>query len=264
MMIRLVAVLWFGMLAGCLSAQVSDFFLDPAGKAYYLLDDARLATPNPLGENTYSFYDSSLGSPDYVDVTNPFQILVYYREYGTVVVLDRTLSELDRIDLFANESIRQPGVIARSYDDGMWVFDNWDFRLLRLNGTGEIEHQTNNLRLQLGISGAPDALFVDRNRVMLYFAADDRMAVFTNYGKFLSWVAVPPGLTLSWRAPHLLAIGEGQHWLWTPGEEGLVPLGTLPEDLASAGRILFTTEGYVTTVPGVLQIRGKAFSNKKQ
>ncbi|MGB3799985.1 MAG: hypothetical protein WA952_09220 [Lewinella sp.] len=264
MVLRFILLLWLGTMAGKLAAQVADFFLDPAGKAYYLLEDARLVTPNPLGENTYSFYDSSLGSPDYIDVTNPFQILVYYREYGTVVVLDRTLSELDRIDLFANGNIRQPGVIARSYDDGMWVFDNWDFRLLRLNGVGEIEHQTNNLRLQLGISGVPDALFVDKNRVMLYFAVDDRMAVFTNYGKFLTWIEVPAGLTLSWRAPHLLAIGEGGHWLWTPGEKGLLPLGMLPAELAGAGRILVTSEGYMMAVPGELQVTGKSFSNKKQ
>ncbi|PPK85190.1 hypothetical protein CLV84_2082 [Neolewinella xylanilytica] len=262
MVIRVVLMLWLGMLVRTLPGQIADFFLDPAGKAYYLLEDARLVTPNPLGENTYSFYDSSLGTPDYIDVTNPFQILVYYREYGTVVVLDRTLSELDRIDLFANPSIRQPGVIARSYDNGMWVFDNWNYQLLRLNGDGEVAQQTNNLRLQLGITAPADALFVDRNAIVLYFAPEQRMAVFTNYGKFRFWVPVPEGLTLSWRAPRLLAIGERDHWIWTPDERELLSLGPLPADLPLQPRVLVGAEGYFTAVPGQLEIRGTVFSNK--
>lgn len=249
------------LLAG-LSAQTADFFVDPAGKPYYLLEDARLVTPNPLGENSYSWYDSSLGAPDYVDVTNPFQILVYYREYGTAVVLDRTLSELDRIDLFANQDIRQPGVIARSYDNGLWVFDNWDYRLLRLNGTGEIDQQTNNLRLQLGVQGPADALFVDRNAVALYFAAEQRMAIFTNYGQFRHWVSVPAGLTLSWRAPRLLAIGAAEHWMWTPAERSLLPLGPLPPDLPTDRRILVDGDGYLTAVPGKLEVTGRRYGNK--
>ncbi len=262
MVVRVVLLLGWILIAEMLPAQVADFFLDPAGKAYYLLDDARLVRPNPLGENTYSFYDSSLGTPDYIDVTNPFQILVYYREYGTVVVLDRTLSELDRIDLFANENIQQPGVIARSYDNGMWVFDNWSFRLLRLNGVGEVEQQTNNLRLQLGISGPADALFVDRNAVMLYFAAEHRLAVFTNYGKFKHWVAVPADLTLSWRAPRLLAIGAGEHWMWMPTERQLITLGPLPDGFAGLPRVVADAEGYITTVPGQMKLRRERFSNK--
>ena len=261
-MIRSVLLVLVGLVSLSARGQVEDFFVDPAGKGYFLLEDARLVTPNPLGGNTYSFYDSSLGAPDYIDVTNPFQILVYYRDYGTVVVLDRTLSELDRIDLFAIEAIQQPGVIARSYDNGMWVFDNWDFRLLRLNGVGEVEQRTNNLRLQLGIAGPADALFVDRNAVALYFAAEHRMAVFTNYGEFRRWVEVPAGVTLSWRAPRLLAIGDEQHWMWTPRETELLPLGEWPEEVPRLPRVRMDGNGYLTADPEAYLVRGTKFSNK--
>ena len=258
--------LWLGLVflaLRALPAQVADFFVDPAGKGYFLLEDARLVTPNPLGENTYSWYDSSLGAPDYVDVTNPFQILVYYREYGTVVVLDRTLSELDRVDLFANQEIQQPGAIARSYADGMWVFDNWNYRLLRLDGVGEIEQQTNDLRLQLGLAAPADALFVDRNAVALYFAAEHRLAVFTNYGKFQHWVNVPAGARLSWRAPRLLAIGDTEHWMWTPRERALLPLGPVPVELAATPRVIADTDGYLTAEPGTLTLLRSNYPEKK-
>ncbi|WP_157974369.1 hypothetical protein [Lewinella sp. IMCC34183] len=246
-----------------LPAQVVDFFLDPVGKPYYLLADDRFVTANRLGDTDYSWYDSSLGSPDYIDVTNPFQILVYYREYGTVVVLDRTLSELDRIDLFANELLQQPGAIARSYDDGMWVFDSWNYRLVRLDAEGRINQQTNNLRLELGLASAPDAIFVDRNAVMLYFAGEGRLAVFTNYGQFRHWVAVPPTARLSWNAPRLLGIGpDRETWLWSPELRQVAPVGPLPETLSAAQRILAGPKGFLSVGPTARELRATAFEEK--
>ncbi|THH36492.1 hypothetical protein [Neolewinella litorea] len=263
-------ILWLGLLwlAHPVGAQapggVTDFFLDPVGKPYFLLQDDRLVTGNQLGANTYSFYDSSLGSPDYVDVTNPFQILVYYREYGTVVVLDRTLSELDRIDLFAIQDIQQPGAIARSYDNGIWVFDNWGYRLLRLDENGRIDQQTNNLRLQLGIATPAGAIFVDRNAVMLHFPEEGRLAVFTNYGKFRYWVAIPPADELSWSAPRLLGLSAGgDAWLWTPKQREVRPLEPVPTQLLSANRILPGPDGLLTVRPGSLEIERWEFKQKK-
>ncbi|MBB4080456.1 hypothetical protein GGR28_003090 [Lewinella aquimaris] len=242
---------------------VADFFIDPMGKAYFLLDDDRLVTGNQLGANTYSFYDSSLGSPDYVDVANPFQILVYYRAYGTVLVLDRTLSELDRIDLFANQHIRQPGAIARSYDNGIWVFDNWNYRLLRLNERGEPDQQTNNLRLQLGEDSEPAAIFVDRTTVMLYFRESSRLAVFTNYGEFRGWVAVPPHSRLSWNAPYLLGIkDDGTVWNYTSGQTQTIPLGSLPAALTGMSKVMAGPTGYLSVGPGELLVTTTEFPEK--
>ena len=264
--IRLCAMMWFGWLPLLLLAQsrteVVDFYLDPVGKAYYLLEDDQLITLNPLGGNTYNWYDSSLGSPDYVDVTNPFQILVYYRDYGQIVVLDRTLSELDRLDLFANPAIEQPGVVARSYAGGIWVFDNWNYRLLRLDERGAVDQQTNNLRLQLNEPGEPTALYVARNHVMLYFPEVGRLAVFTNYGRFERWVEVPETATLSWLAPRLLGTGPTGNWLWQPGLFTVQPLEALPEQLATARRILAGNGGYLSVDPRTLQLRTTEFGKK--
>ena len=224
---------------------VKDFFLDPAGKVYLLLSDDRLVTGNRLGNATNSFYDSSLGSPDYIDVANPFQVLVYYREYGTVVMLDRTLSELDRIDLFANAAIRQPGAIARSYDNGMWVFDNWSYQLLRLDDRGTVDQQTNDLRLQLNGPGEAAAIFVGRNQVMLHFPAVNRLAVFTNYGEFQRWVDLPAGARLSWNAPRLLAVLGEEAWAWAPDLPAVEPLGPLPETLREVPKVLLGPGGYL-------------------
>jgi len=267
-MIRYLSLLL--LLVGCATSRsqgvigVADFFIDPVGRAYYLLTDDRLVTANPLGGNTYSYYDSSLGSPDYIDVANPFQILIYYREYGKVIVVDRTLNELDRIDLFAQRSIQQPGAIARSYDNGIWVFDNWNYRLLRLDERGEVHQQTNDLRLELGNPGEPTAIFVGRATVMLYFPQESRMAVFTNYGEFRHWVTVPRGSRLSWDAPRLLGLSGEQAWSWEAGQPAIRELGPLPQDLRDLSRrIRLGPTGYLDVVNPTQGVRETRIPERK-
>jgi hypothetical protein len=259
MMIRYLVVLL--LLVGCATSRsqgvngVVDFFLDPVGRAYYLLADDRLVTANPLGGNTYSYYDSSLGSPDYVDVTNPFQILIYYREYGKVIVLDRTLNELDRIDLFAKRSIQQPGAIARSYDNGIWVFDNWNYRLLRLDDRGEVDQQTNDLRLELGNPGEPADIFVGRATVMLHFPEESRLAVFTNYGEFQGWVSLPEESRISWNAPRLLGVRGEEAWVWEVGQPAIRELGQLPDGLRGGQQIRLGAIGYLDVADPAAGVR---------
>jgi hypothetical protein len=245
-------VLWCWALTFPLAGQTGravDFFLDPVGKVYLLLDDESLVTANPLGENYYAFYDSSLGAPDRIDVTNPFQILLYYAEYGKVVVLDRTLSELDRIDLFANDAIRQPGAIARSYDNGIWVFDAWDYRLLRLNERGEVDQRTNDLRLELDYPGEPSDIFVDRNAIMLHFPETNQLAVFTNYGQFQRWVELPPAQTFSFQSPYLLGMDGERAWYWSPRDARETSLGAIPVELRQTDRIRPGLAGYLSLAP---------------
>ena len=38
------------------------------------------------------------GNPTYIDVTNPLKILLYYKNYSTVVVLDRLLNTRNTIN----------------------------------------------------------------------------------------------------------------------------------------------------------------------
>ncbi|MEM9260838.1 MAG: hypothetical protein AAGA62_14415, partial [Bacteroidota bacterium] len=194
--------------------KTADFYLDPVGKLYYLLTDDRLITDNPLGQNRFEFYDSSLGAPDLVDVTNPFAILLYYEAYGQIVVLDRTLSEVSRLDLFSLEDILEPAALARAADNNVWVFDGWDYRLKLLNAQGAVSQQSNDLRLELKLADPPDHIYVDRTAVILHFQEAQELAIFTNYGRFETWVDLPEGERFGWHAPFLLGTSASSSWLW--------------------------------------------------
>jgi len=222
----LFILLFLGCAAGRsqTSTGVADFFVDPVGKSYLLLKDDRLVTDNPLGQNRFEFYDSSLGHPEVVDVTNPFAILLFYMDYGTVVVLDRTLSEVSRIDLFSLDGVEQPIATARASDNGIWVFDSWDYRLKLLGPQGKERLKSNDLRLEIGLASEPAAVYVDRGNVVLHYAEEQKLAVFTNYGRFIGWVELPVAETFGWYAPWLTGTDtSGQVWTWRVGEKEARP-----------------------------------------
>ena len=203
--------------------EVVDFFIDNAGKKYYLLANDNFVTNNPLGQNQFEFYDSSLGAPGCVDVTDPFAILLFYPEYGTAVVLDRTLSELSRIDLFAQENIRQPEVLARASDQGTWVFDLWDYRLKLLAPQGGLRLESNDLRLELKSAATPTAVYVDRGTVLLHYADEQKLAVFTNYGRFVRWVKLPEAERFGWQPPYLTGNSSNGYWTYKAGNKEAGP-----------------------------------------
>jgi hypothetical protein len=195
-----------------------DYFIDNAGRKYYLLADDRFITDNQLGQNQFSYYDSSLGAPTSIDVSDPFALLLFYAEYGTVVVLDRTLSEVSRIDLFSLENIRQPEALARASNRGIWVFDSWDYRLKLLGPQGKPSQTSNDLRLELKTSALPTAILVDRNMVLLHYVEEQKVAIFTNYGRFKRWVSLPPAAHISWRTPYLTGNSYPDHWTYRVGD----------------------------------------------
>lgn len=213
-------VLLLSLFYACASAQPQpdprpvDFFLDPLGKEYYLLSDGQLTTSNRLGQNDFIFFDSSLGVPDVTDVTNPFAILLYYADYGTLVVLDRTLNEISRLELFDLTNIDQPTAIARATDNGIWLFDSWDYRLKLLDQRSNLSQQSNDLRLSIQAADPPTRIYVYQNLVFLHYSEEQRMAQFTNYGRFERWIDLPPAKHYGWYGGRLLGQAEEEIWIW--------------------------------------------------
>lgn len=206
------------LLVSCATARpqvptaVDNFYLDPVGKEYLLLTDGALVTDNPLGQNRFVFFDSSLGRPDVVDVTNPFAVLLFYADYGSVVLLDRTLSEIRRLDLYNIEGVDQPTTIARATDNGIWLFDSWDYRLKLMDQRGKVTTSSNDLRLTLKITDEPAAVYVYQNLVLLHFTDANRLAVLTNYGRFQRWVDLPDGEDHAWLDGRLAARDTTDRW----------------------------------------------------
>ncbi len=81
-----------------------------------------------------------------MDVSNPLKILVYYKDFATVVLLDRFLSTRATIDL-RRLGITQVKAVALSYDSNIWLYDEGEGKLKKLDENGNVLVESADLRL---------------------------------------------------------------------------------------------------------------------
>jgi hypothetical protein len=151
----------------------------------------------PVGEHDLQKYDvkgvllsrfneNSLGPITYVDVSNPFRVLVYYDDYTTVIFLDRTLSEIQRHDLSALD-LPQVEALGTASDNNLWLFDNNTYTLKKLDQKNEVLAESLDLNLLLNEPLNPVRLLEANNRVYLN-SPNLGLLVFDLFGNYIKTI----------------------------------------------------------------------------
>jgi hypothetical protein len=137
------------------------------------------------------------GNPTLIDVTNPLKVLLYYKNYATVVMLDRLLSERNSIN-FRKQNIFSVKAIATSYDNNIWLFDEQDLKLKKIDEQGMLLQETTDWRLIMNDVPSPGIIIDNNNFVYLYdinkgFFIFDYYGTFKNNLPFLQWQNISVG-----------------------------------------------------------------------
>ncbi|HWR32731.1 MAG TPA: hypothetical protein VN451_04370, partial [Chitinophagaceae bacterium] len=88
-----------------------------------------------------------------------------------------TRSSLD----LRKQNILQAGTIAQSYDNKIWVFDEVENKLKKMDEDGSLLLETTDLRLLLGLSVMPVKIF-DENKLIYLYDPLLGIYVFDYYG----------------------------------------------------------------------------------
>lgn len=149
---------------------------------YVIKNDHTIHKYDAQGQLLYQFNENSLGAISSIDVQNPFYILVYYNDYTTVIILDRTLSEVRRQDL-ADLDIYQVQAIGMASDNNIWLFDNATYTLKKISAQNEVLLQSTDLSLLTGNIPNPIQLIEYENMVYLN-SPEDGILVFDQYATY--------------------------------------------------------------------------------
>jgi hypothetical protein len=160
---------------------IVDFTVDNLGNIYVLSADNRLKKLGPKGDSLAVFNDvRRYGKITRVDVSNPLKILVYYREFTTIIELDRFLNMINTIDL-RKQNILQAKAIGLAYDNSVWVFDELDAVLKRVGDDGSLVDQTTDFR-QL-FDSVPDPFIIcDQGGLVYLYDPNKGVYIFDHYG----------------------------------------------------------------------------------
>ncbi len=154
----------------------------------YLISNNQLKKLNTNGDSVSVFNDvKRYGNPSFIDVTNPFKVLLYYKNYSTVVVLDRLLAVRNTIN-FRKQNIFYVNNITLSYDNNIWIFDEEDYKLKKMDEEGKILQETTDWRLLFDTVPSPTAM-IDKNNFIYLYDPEKGFYIFDYYGSFKNRLA---------------------------------------------------------------------------
>ncbi len=165
-------------IAGDSLPDVRLFSVDRLGNIYIIRND-ELIRYNESHQVTARFSRKDLGAPTSIDTRNPLRILVFYRDFGTVRILDNQLSEQSTANL-RTLNILEPAFIAGSADQGLWVYDQSTAQLIKLDRTLRSTALSIDLRLLLGKDPAITGMEVNDNWIAL--KANGQALIFDQFG----------------------------------------------------------------------------------
>jgi hypothetical protein len=170
----------------------TDFAIDNLGNIFLINNNNQIKKLNQQYDSIGVFNDTKrFGKIFSIDVSNPLKLLVYYKDFNTIITLDRFLNTRNSIDL-RKQNILQARAVATSYDNNIWVFDEIDATLKKIDDNGKIILQTADFRLLFEDFSNPDKV-IDTDGMLYLYASKTGWYIFDYYGalknryKFTNW-----------------------------------------------------------------------------
>lgn len=166
-----------------IAGSFKNFFSDNLGNIFLLLPNNSIKKINARGDSLGLFNDvRRYGDVYAVDVSNPLKLIVYYKDFSTVVILDRFMNIVNTIDL-RRANILQASAVAQSYDNNYWVYDALENKLKKINDGGETLLETADFRILFDETFTPSSIIDDNTQLYLY---DEKYGwmIFDYYGAF--------------------------------------------------------------------------------
>ncbi len=164
-----------------ITGDIVSFTVDNLDNIYILNSRNQVKKLNANGDSVAIFNDvKRFGQATLIDVSNPLKVLLFYKDFATVVVLDRFLNVVNSIDL-RKQNILQAKAVAQSYDNKIWVFDELESKLKKVDEDGKILLETPDFRQLFGQAPTPQKIF-DQDQYVYLYDSTQPVFVFDYYG----------------------------------------------------------------------------------
>ena len=160
---------------------VKDFTTDNLGNIYLLNENNQVKKIDENGDSLAVYNDvRRYGKIHAIDASNPLKVLVFYKEFSTIVVLDRLLNVRNTIDL-RKQNMLQVSAVTSSYDNNIWLFDELESKLKKIDDNGRVINESVDLRQAMDKAPVPQSLF-DRDGMLYLYDSTKGLMVFDYYG----------------------------------------------------------------------------------
>lgn len=187
-----------------------------------------------------------------IDVSNPLKVLLYYKEFSTIQILDRFLNVRTTLDL-RNTGILQATAITQSYDNNIWLFDELDGKVKKIDEAGRMLLESPDFRV---VFDSPPQLIKleDHNKFLYGYDASLGLLVMDYFGAYKNLIAFKGWNNLHGISQGIVASDSAGLVYYKPGSIE-VKRQPLPPEILTALKIrVYNQQLYVLSASGKLTI----------
>lgn len=155
----------------------------------YVISKNEILKYNVNGDLIKSFSTKRYGNIDFVDVTNPLKILVYYKDFQQVLFLDNQLTASSNMISLENLSLEQTSLVCTSVNNSFWLYDKQNNSLQRYSEKSQQLVKIDNLKRILDIDIKPNFMKEKSNYLYLN-CPNEGVLVFDIYGSFYKTIPI--------------------------------------------------------------------------
>jgi len=191
-----------------ITGDIVDFTVDDLDNVYLLSSRNQVKKMDAHGDSVAVYNDvKKYGQATLVDVSNPLKLLVYYRDFSTIVILDRFLTNRNTIDL-RKQNIFQVKAIGQSYDNKIWIYDELNTKLKKIDEDGKQLLESADFRLLFTPIPVPLKIY-DENKYVYLYDSLQGVFVFDYYGAPKNRILLEGWKNLKVTAKYIYGTGGG-------------------------------------------------------
>jgi len=156
---------------------------DPLG-FIYSVDEQEIIKHDSKGKILSRFSTRNYGNITSADVSNPLKIILFFKDFSAMLILDNMLNPSGDIIALENLGIPRAGMVCRAFDNGFWIFDTDKIQLQRFSNSSEIISQSGNLNQLISNSIKLKDMKEANNKVYL-LNQDSCLFEFDIFGTYL-------------------------------------------------------------------------------
>jgi len=162
--------------------------VDELGNVYVVRNNNALVRFNENGDSSAFFRSVQNGEIGSVDASNPLRIVVYYPAYSRVTLLDRQLAQKNDLDL-RRLNIANTSVVASSADGNLWIYDQFNARLRKVDEQLNEVVTSNDLRQETQLVPVP-SFMIERDWKVFLCDTAKGIFIFDRYGNYVNTLSI--------------------------------------------------------------------------
>lgn len=214
---------------------LQDFEVDNLGKLYLINQRQQLKKLEANLDSVGVYNDvRQYGRLHSIDVSNPLKVLLYFKDFGTIIILDRFLNVRTVLDIRKSD-ILQASAITQSYDNNIWLYDELDSKVKKIDESGKVLLESPDFRVVFDDPPQPYRL-EDFNKFLYAYDSNLGLLVMDYFGAYRNLIAFTGWQNLHGVQQGIAATYQGNLVYYTPGSIE-VKTHKLPQRVANAKKI---------------------------